>query len=78
MRPRLVVAIGNTALLGLTGEPLSVVKSRGPLPLGGFPGYATVHPSYLLRLPDEPSRQAAYRQLLSRARALAGYAAAAG
>jgi uracil-DNA glycosylase len=53
VRPPLVVALGNTALLGLTGEPLSVMKSRGPLPLAGFPGYATVHPSYLLRLPDD-------------------------
>lgn len=25
-------------------------------------GYATVHPSYLLRLPDEATRQAAYGQ----------------
>jgi len=60
--PRLVVALGNTALLGLTGEPLSVLKSRGPLRLSTFPGYATVHPSYLLRLPDEAAREQAYGQ----------------
>ena len=60
--PRLVVALGNTALLGLTGEPLSVMKSRGPLALGGHAGFATVHPSYLLRLPDEAAREAAYRE----------------
>jgi uracil-DNA glycosylase len=80
VRPRMVVALGNTALLGLTGEPLSIMKSRGPLPLAGFPGYATVHPSYLLRLPNEPSRQAAYRLFrddLSRASALAAHAVAA-
>ena len=44
-----------------------------------FPGYATVHLSYLLRLPDEPSRQAAHRQFcddLNRARALEALAAA--
>jgi len=62
VRPRLVVALGNTALLGLTGEPLSVLKSRGPLRLSGFAGYATVHPAYLLRLPDEATREAAYGQ----------------
>ncbi len=74
VRPRLVVALGNTALLGLTGEPLSVLKARGPLPLAGFPGYATVHPSYLLRLPDEAAREAAYGQFrddLARAASLA-------
>jgi uracil-DNA glycosylase len=74
VRPQLVVALGNTALLGLTGEPLSVMKARGPLPLSGFPGYATVHPSYLLRLPDEAARQAAYGQFrddLARAARLA-------
>ena len=53
VRPRLVAALGNTVLLGLSGEPLSELKSRGPLRLSGFAGYATVHPSYLLRLPDE-------------------------
>ncbi|MBS0541624.1 MAG: UdgX family uracil-DNA binding protein, partial [Proteobacteria bacterium] len=52
VRPKLVVALGGTALLGLTGKPLSVMRSRGPLQLGEFRGYATVHPSYLLRIPD--------------------------
>jgi DNA polymerase len=60
VRPKLVVALGGTALLGLTGQPLSVMRSRGPLSLAGFRGYATVHPSYLLRLPDEAAKQAAY------------------
>ena len=80
VRPRLVVALGNTTLLGLTGESLSVMKSHGPLLLAGFPGYATVHPSYLLRLPDESARHAAYRRFrddLSRARTLAADADAA-
>ncbi len=60
VRPRLVVAMGGTALLGLTGKPLSVLKTRGPLAFDGVPGYATVHPSYLLRLPDETARREAY------------------
>jgi len=55
-----VVAMGGTALLGLTGKPLSVLRSRGPITLDGLPGYATVHPSYLLRLPDEAARREAY------------------
>jgi hypothetical protein len=56
--PHLVVAPGNIALLGLTGEPPSVLTWRGPLQLAAFPGYATVRPFNLLRLPEE-ARQAA-------------------
>jgi DNA polymerase len=59
VRPRFVVALGGTALLGLTGKPLSVMKVRGPMQFDGFPGYATVHPSYLLRLPDPASKREA-------------------
>jgi uracil-DNA glycosylase len=61
IRPRLVAALGNTALPDLTGELQSVMKARRPLPLAGFSAYATMHPSYLLRLPDEAARQAAWR-----------------
>lgn len=60
VRPKLVVAMGGTALLGLTGKPLSVLKTRGPITFEGLPGYATVHPSYLLRLPDESAKREAY------------------
>jgi probable DNA metabolism protein len=60
VRPKLVVAMGGTALLGLTGKPLSVLETRGPIAFDGQPGYATVHPSYLLRLPDEAAQRAAY------------------
>jgi len=41
---------------------------------GEFPGYVTVHPSYLLRLPDEAAKlqaRAAFRADLERIRALA-------
>jgi len=60
VRPKLVVAMGGTALLGLTGKPLSVLRSRGPMSFDSQPGYATVHPSYLLRLPDESAQREAY------------------
>ena len=60
VRPRFVVALGGTALLGLTGKPMSVLKSRRPMQFADFPGYATVHPSYLLRLPTEAAKREAY------------------
>jgi uracil-DNA glycosylase len=53
--PRLVVALGATALQALTGKKLPVMKSRGTVITGldGHRVFATVHPSFLLRIPDE-------------------------
>jgi len=57
--PRLVVSLGASALTALTGKKLPVLKTRGQVvtALGGQPVFATIHPSYLLRLPD-PQAQA--------------------
>jgi len=60
VRPRLVVALGATAALALTGKPVAVTRQRGPASFGDWPGLITVHPSYLLRLPDEAARSEAY------------------
>jgi DNA polymerase len=60
VRPRLVVALGATAVLALSGKPLPVMKNRGPHDLGGRPGFITVHPSSLLRAPNEQARHKAY------------------
>jgi uracil-DNA glycosylase len=59
--PKMVVALGATALQALSGRALPLGKSRGPITWPeGRPGYVTVHPSYLLRLPDDASRRQAY------------------
>ena len=58
--PRLVVALGATALLALTGKALPVGRNRGEMRLGERPGFVTVHPAYLLRLPDEQARREAW------------------
>ncbi len=74
VRPRLVVALGGTAALALTGEALAVSRTRGARRLGAHDGYVTFHPSYLLRLPDETARREAYAALvadLAAAKALA-------
>jgi uracil-DNA glycosylase family protein len=71
VRPRLVTALGATAILALTGKQTSVIRSRGRAVLAGFPGYVTVHPSYLLRLPDEETKQAAYAEFLKDLRNIA-------
>jgi uracil-DNA glycosylase family 4 len=59
--PRLVVALGASAALALTGRPVAVTRSRGEAQLAGRPGYLTVHPSYLLRLGDPAEKRAAWR-----------------
>lgn len=65
VRPRLVVALGGTAALALTGEALAVTRTRGPRRLGAHDGFLTFHPSYLLRLPDEAARREAYAALVA-------------
>ncbi|MEZ0172573.1 UdgX family uracil-DNA binding protein [Microvirga sp. TS319] len=60
VRPKLVVALGGTALLALTGKSTPISRSRGRARFGPYLGYVTVHPSYLLRLPDEVTKREAY------------------
>src|ERR1700761_6394540 len=57
VRPRLVVALGATAVLALAGKALPVMKNRGPHELGGHAGFITVHPSSLLRAPGDEARR---------------------
>lgn len=52
VRPKLVVALGATAVLALAGRPLPIIRNRGLHALGVRKGLITVHPSYLLRLPE--------------------------
>ncbi|WP_238181558.1 UdgX family uracil-DNA binding protein [Methylobacterium trifolii] len=60
--PRLVVALGATAVLALTGKAIPITRARGPFRFDRrdtpFQGFITVHPSYLLRLPDEAKAEA--------------------
>ena len=55
--PRLVVALGATAVLALAGKALPVTANRGETRFDNRLGYITVHPSYLLRLPDEEAKR---------------------
>ena len=64
--PKLVVALGGTALLALTGKATPIIRSRGEGAFGPYRGYVTVHPSYLLRLPDEETKRRALRRVPAR------------
>ncbi|HZP16507.1 MAG TPA: UdgX family uracil-DNA binding protein [Terriglobales bacterium] len=58
-RPRVVVCLGATAAQALLGRDFSVTRRRGefvPSPLAPFV-MATVHPSSILRVPDDASRR---------------------
>jgi uracil-DNA glycosylase family protein len=57
VKPKLVVALGATAVLALAGKPLPISKNRGPIILNGRPGFITIHPSFLLRMPEEDKKQ---------------------
>jgi DNA polymerase len=59
VKPRLVVALGATAAQALFGKAFRVTRERGKLiPSRWAPQtMATVHPSSLLRAPDEETRQ---------------------
>lgn len=73
--PKVIVALGATAVLALAGKALAIGRNRGPAQFDGHAGYITVHPSYLLRIPDAAAKQAAYADFvadLKRARKLAG------
>lgn len=60
VKPRLIVTLGATAALGVLGRKIAVTKERGrPVRLDdGTAVLPTVHPSYLLRLPDAATREA--------------------
>jgi DNA polymerase len=61
IRPRLIVAMGGTATYSLTGDKSGLLARRGSVEPGpdDTPVLITLHPSYILRLPDEPARQKA-------------------
>ena len=64
--PRLTVALGATAARALTGRDVTIARERGRLQQfgAGRSGFITVHPSYLLRLPDREAQAAEYRRFV--------------
>jgi DNA polymerase len=76
VRPRVVVALGATAARALSGRDLKIGAARGRrLALGtGAELLVTVHPSYLLRLPDEAARAREYDTFVADLRQVADLA----
>jgi probable DNA metabolism protein len=65
VHPKLVVALGGTAAAALAGKAVAVTKARGKASFENRPGYITVHPSYLLRIPDAADKQVAYKAFVA-------------
>jgi DNA polymerase len=66
IKPELVVAMGATAAQSVFGKVTPINKNRGrPIDLpSGFKALVTVHPSYLLRLPDADAKAREYERFV--------------
>ncbi len=71
IRPRLIVALGKTAAIRLTGQESSLASLRGrAYAYRGIPLVVTYHPAYLLR--NLPDKAKAWEDLLFARRTLGG------
>ena len=77
IRPPLTVALGATAARSLVGKVVTITKVRGaPLTLAdGSAGWVTIHPSFLLRLPDREARQTERARFIDDLKRIRDYAA---
>lgn len=73
--PKLVVAMGATAARSVLGRPVKIGDVRGSvIEREGEPdALVTVHPSYLLRLPDERTKRAEYDKFVADLRLASAY-----
>ena len=67
IRPRLTVALGATAARSLLGRQVSVMRERGRVTAfrDAAPGLITIHPSFLLRLPDAAAREREHQRFVA-------------
>jgi uracil-DNA glycosylase family protein len=67
LKPQLAVALGATAARALTGRDVTISRLRGRLMRlrEGVDGFITVHPSFLLRLPDAESKEREFRNFVA-------------
>jgi len=81
IKPALTVMMGATAARAVLGRAVTISRERGqPMPLpdgvgGNTTGFITVHPSYLLRLPDEDAKAREYAAFVEDLRRVVALAA---
>lgn len=73
VKPDVIVALGATAAQSLLGPQFRVTKQRGEFLESTLAPYvmATVHPSSILRAPDDKTRQLEYRRFVDDLKKLA-------
>ena len=74
VKPKVTVALGATAARSLLGRVVTIGRERGQaieLPGGGGEAWITVHPSFLLRLPDEEAKRVEYARFVEDLKAAA-------
>lgn len=73
VKPDVIVALGATAAQSLLGPQFRVTKQRGEFIASTLAPYvmATVHPSSILRAPDDETRQLEYRRFVDDLKKLA-------
>jgi probable DNA metabolism protein len=66
VKPQMTVALGATAARSLFGKTMTIGRERGRVLqlAGGGAAWITVHPSYLLRLPDETQKAEEYARFV--------------
>ena len=66
VKPKLIIALGATAAEALADRPVAIMKERGAVrELGGRQVVMTVHPSFLLRLPDRDAAEREFRTFVA-------------
>jgi uracil-DNA glycosylase len=73
VKPKVIVALGATAAQALLGPKFRVTKQRGQFLESTLASYimATVHPSSILRAPDDETRRLEYRRFVDDLKKLA-------
>lgn len=75
VEPQLIICLGATAAQSLLGASFRVTRDRGKVidVAGSVPAIATVHPSSILRAPDEAAREEARAGFITDLRTAAAY-----
>jgi DNA polymerase len=75
IKPALTLLLGASAARAVLGRTVTISRERGrPIALGDGRAFVTVHPSYLLRLPDEEARRREYAAFVADLRLVSGLA----
>jgi uracil-DNA glycosylase len=65
-KPSIILAMGTTAARSVLGRPVTISKVRGHmLAAGSSQVIVTIHPSYLLRIPDPDAKAREYRNFVA-------------